>query len=141
MERFVARYRPLITAVLSGFDRLVFRGTLLPLVMQGGMYTFLTRANVGLLDDKLLTSHVEYLALASEPASRHASYRGLFDVGDDAVLFTAIRDATLGGYAVVGDALKSQLAKQARRPLERLKPGRRPATTPEQDSIKRALGL
>jgi len=26
MERFLARYRPLITAVLSGFDRLVFRG-------------------------------------------------------------------------------------------------------------------
>jgi hypothetical protein len=52
MERFVARYRPLITAVLSGFDRLVFRGTLLPLVMQGGMYTFLTRANVALLDFK-----------------------------------------------------------------------------------------
>jgi hypothetical protein len=52
MERFVARYRPFITAVLSGFDRLVFRGTLLPLVMQGGMYTFLTRANVALLDFK-----------------------------------------------------------------------------------------
>ena len=52
MERFVARYRPSITAVLSGFDRLVFRGTLLGLVMQGGMYTFLTRAQVRLLDFK-----------------------------------------------------------------------------------------
>ena len=50
MERFVARYRPLVTAVLSGFDRLVFRGTLLPLVMHRGMHTFLSRAGVQLLD-------------------------------------------------------------------------------------------
>ena len=40
MERFLARYRPLITAVLSGFDRLVFRGFLLPLILDGGMSTF-----------------------------------------------------------------------------------------------------
>jgi hypothetical protein len=52
MQSCVARYRPLITAVRSGFDRLVFRGTLLPLVMPGGMYTFLTRAHVALLDFK-----------------------------------------------------------------------------------------
>ena len=52
MERFLARYRPLITAVLSGFDRLVFRGSLLPLIMDGGMYTFLKRAEVRLLDFK-----------------------------------------------------------------------------------------
>lgn len=50
MERFVARYRPFVTAVLSGFDRLVFRGTLLPLVREGGMFSFLCRANVRLLD-------------------------------------------------------------------------------------------
>ncbi len=52
MERFLARYRPLITSVLSGFDRLVFRGSLLPLIMDGGMYTFLKRAEVRLLDFK-----------------------------------------------------------------------------------------
>ena len=50
MERFVARYRPFVTAVLSGFDRLVLRGTLLPLVREGGMFAFLCRANVRLLD-------------------------------------------------------------------------------------------
>jgi hypothetical protein len=38
--------------VLSGFDRLVFRGTLIPLVMDGGMYTFLKRSGVRLLDFK-----------------------------------------------------------------------------------------
>lgn len=50
MTKFLARYRPRIAAVLSGFDRLVFRGTLLPLVMPGGMFCFLQRAQVGLLD-------------------------------------------------------------------------------------------
>jgi len=52
LERFIARYRPLITGVLSGFDRLVFRGTLLPLVRDGGMFFFLERAGVRLLDFK-----------------------------------------------------------------------------------------
>jgi hypothetical protein len=50
MERFVARHRSLVTSVLSGFDRLVFRGTLIPLVRDNGMYTFLKRAGVRLLD-------------------------------------------------------------------------------------------
>src|SRR5204863_2827599 len=45
------------------------------------------RGNIGLVDDKLLTSHSEYLALASDPAPRRASYLGLFDVDDDAALF------------------------------------------------------
>jgi hypothetical protein len=60
MTKFVARYRPRIAAVLSGFDRLVFRGTLLPLVMPGGMFCFLQRAHVGLLDFK------EYVRATSE---------------------------------------------------------------------------
>jgi hypothetical protein len=52
MDRFLSRYRPRISAVLSGFDRLVFRGALLPLIMPGGMFCFLQRAHVGLLDFK-----------------------------------------------------------------------------------------
>jgi hypothetical protein len=52
LERFIARYRPLITGVLSGFDRLVFRGSLLPLMRDGGMFFFLQRAGVRLLDFK-----------------------------------------------------------------------------------------
>jgi len=52
LERFIARYRSLVTGVLSGFDRLVFRGTLLPLVRDGGMFFFLERAGVRLLDFK-----------------------------------------------------------------------------------------
>lgn len=52
METFLARYRPWITGVLSGFDRLVFRGSLPALIRKGGMYTFLHRAGVQLLDFK-----------------------------------------------------------------------------------------
>jgi hypothetical protein len=52
MDRFLARYRSRISAVLSGFDRLVFRGTLPSLIMPGGMFCFLQRAHVGLLDFK-----------------------------------------------------------------------------------------
>jgi hypothetical protein len=40
----------LIEATLCGFDRLVFRGTLLPLVRPLGMFVFLTHAGVRLLD-------------------------------------------------------------------------------------------
>ena len=52
MEQFLSRYRSLITGVLSGFDRLVFRGHLQPLIRDGGMFFFLERAGVRLLDFK-----------------------------------------------------------------------------------------
>lgn len=52
MERFVSRYRSLVTCALSGFDRLVFRGTLIPLVREMGMYTLLKRSGIRLLDFK-----------------------------------------------------------------------------------------
>ena len=52
MEKFLARYGSLVTGVLSGFDRLAFRGSLLALIREGGMYAFLQRAGVLLLDFK-----------------------------------------------------------------------------------------
>jgi hypothetical protein len=52
VDRFLARYGSLVTGVLSGFDRLVFRGHLLPLMRQGGMFFFLEAAKVRLLDFK-----------------------------------------------------------------------------------------
>ena len=52
METFLARYGSLVTGVLCGFDRLVFRGSLLALIREGGMYAFLRRAGVLLLDFK-----------------------------------------------------------------------------------------
>jgi hypothetical protein len=50
VEKFLARYRHLITGILCGFDRLVFRGSLLALIGRGGMYDFLYRAGVLMLD-------------------------------------------------------------------------------------------
>jgi hypothetical protein len=60
LSRFIARYRPLITGAVSGFDRLVFRGSLLPLFRAGGMFLFLERTGVRLLDFK------EYVSNTSE---------------------------------------------------------------------------
>lgn len=52
MEKFVARHQSIVTGVLSGFDRLVFRGTL-PLFRQDrGMHIFLGRAKVAWVDWK-----------------------------------------------------------------------------------------
>lgn len=60
MKSFIARFRSQVTAVLSGFDRLVFRGTLLPLMRQYGMFHFLEQAGVRLLDFK------KYVLITSE---------------------------------------------------------------------------
>ena len=67
MNRFVARYRPLVTGVLSGFDRLVFRGWLVPLMRPLGLACFLQRAGIRLLDFKdyalATTEHVKKTSL------------------------------------------------------------------------------
>jgi len=71
LERFIARYRSVITGVLSGFDRLVFRGTLLPLVRDGGMFFFLESAGIRLLDFKAyVTSTSERVKEASYAEAR-----------------------------------------------------------------------
>jgi hypothetical protein len=68
MKKFVARFASLVTGVLSGFDRLVFRGLLPMLHAQMGMFTFLTRTGVPLLDFKAYvettTARVKAAALA-----------------------------------------------------------------------------
>lgn len=52
MSAFLSRFRSLITGTLSGFDRLVFRGHLMPLMRDGGMFFFLQDAGIRLLDYK-----------------------------------------------------------------------------------------
>jgi hypothetical protein len=73
MTKFLARYRSRIATVLSGFDRLVFRGTLLPLVRPRGMFCFLQRAHVGLLDfkDYVLATSERVKAAALREAIAH----------------------------------------------------------------------
>lgn len=80
METFIARYRPAVTAILNGFDRLVFRGTLLPLVMERGMHTLLARVGVRLLDFKsyaLATSESVKNASLQEAVTQHRPVRYL----------------------------------------------------------------
>src|SRR5438046_3572104 len=46
MQEFIAKHRDEITGVLSGFDRLVFRGTLRSLSHVNGMDTYLAMNKV-----------------------------------------------------------------------------------------------
>jgi hypothetical protein len=80
VDKFVARYRPAVTAILHGFDRLVFRGTLLPLVMERGMHTLLARVGVRLLDFKpyaLRTSEAVKAAALQEAVAQRRPVRYL----------------------------------------------------------------
>jgi putative transposase len=83
-------------------------------------------SNAGRGFNELLTPHAEYLALAPNETSRHAAYQGLFVAGAEPAFLAAIRDATNGGFALVGEELKSRLPADTRRRLERKPPGPRP---------------
>jgi hypothetical protein len=85
MKRFVARFESLVSGVLSGFDRLVFRGSLLPLMRRRGMHDFLARADIRLLDfgkfAERTSERVKAVALAAardagRPVQYLASSRG-----------------------------------------------------------------
>lgn len=59
MEQFITKHRGLINGVISGFDRLVFRGSLRTLSHEKGMYLYLSRVHVLLKD---FASHVQALS-------------------------------------------------------------------------------
>jgi hypothetical protein len=77
VDKFVARYRSLVTGILSGFDRLVFRGSLPPLLWKYGIQTFLSKVNVRgieLKDYALRTSErVKSAALAEATQAGRAT--------------------------------------------------------------------
>lgn len=66
MQRFLQKHADRIAGVLSGFDRLVFRGTLIPLVLPHGMFRLLTKSAVRLLDFK------DYVLKTSENVKKAA---------------------------------------------------------------------
>jgi putative transposase len=78
--------------------------------------------NAALREDPLLTPHAEYLSLGLNDASRQAAYQQLLGVADDDGFLRSVREATDGGFALVGDELKSRL-EQAGARLEPGKPG------------------
>lgn len=97
--------------------------------------------NAGRVPNKLLTPHVEYLALSERDAARPSAYRGLFEQADDPAFLAAIREATYGGLPLVGKELKAKLAAETSRPLEHRKPGPKAEREPELDLITADLGL
>jgi putative transposase len=63
--------------------------------------------NSGMRADPLITAHAEFTALAADPDSRYAAYRGLFEQRLEPLLQKAIRDATNAGYPLASDAFKA----------------------------------
>ena len=82
------------------------------------------RANTGLVNPDGLTVHAEYLALGQDDAARRRAYRKLLDLGDDPMVAKSLREATGGGYPLVGESLKTKLTTSGAR-VERGKPGPR----------------
>ena len=71
-------------------------------------------ANAGYVEDRSLSPHPEYLALSHDETSRQTVYRQLFDEGDEPAFLAALREATNGGFPMIGERLKSQVAAMGR---------------------------
>ena len=82
------------------------------------------RANTGRDRDTLLSHHPEYAALPSQ------EYLRLFAAEDDAQFLKTVREATLGGYPLVGNGLKAKLRLLGTR-TEPGKPGPRSTVVQE----------
>lgn len=80
-------------------------------------------SNAGRVEDTLLTPHPEYLALGDAHPVRRMAYLQLFAEREDPAFVSAMRDATNGGFALVGDDLKARLVASTDRPLGRRKRG------------------
>lgn len=73
MERFVTRHHDRIVGILTGFDRMIFRGTLRSISYVQGLEIFLARQRVLLKEfgawaehtSKQLKAHAEHLAVAA----------------------------------------------------------------------------
>jgi len=91
--------------------------------------------NAGRASNKMLTPHAEYLALAADDTARHAAYERLCSAGDEPAFLAEIRDATNGGFALVGEQLKSTLPADQQRRLGRKPPGPRPKLNPEPNPL------
>jgi putative transposase len=99
--------------------------------------------NAGRAPNKLLTPHPEYLALGSDETARLRAYEALLAEEDDPAFLAAIRDATNGGYALVGETVKSALSADKQRRLKR-RPSGPPSKSTEEErraQLEMELGL
>jgi putative transposase len=99
--------------------------------------------NAGHVCNRLLTPHAEYLGLTNDPTRRHAAYQDLFAMADEPAFLAAVRDATNGGLALIGERLKARLPQETHARLTRKSPGPRPRQTSTETwaGISAALGL
>jgi putative transposase len=97
--------------------------------------------NIGARTANMVTPHAEYAALGSTTEVCRAAYRALFSVPQDSRFLDQIRDATHGGYALVGDELKVRLTAEGRKHVERGKPGPRADESGEVDSLTGRLAF
>jgi putative transposase len=113
------------------------------MVASGSAYPWSSHnGNAGHASNRILTPHAEYLALGNSERSRHAAYQGLFNSDDEPAFLGAIRKATNGGFALVGEQLKSKLPADIQRRLKRKPPGPRArAAAPSPDEVSTNLEL
>jgi hypothetical protein len=79
MERFLTRHRSRIIGVLSGFDRVVFRGTLPSIINARGMAMYLSSQRVLLKDfqpfaKKISQQIIKHAQALAEKSSRRFEY-------------------------------------------------------------------
>jgi putative transposase len=114
------------------------------MVEAAGVYRWSSYSgNAGIAANHLLSPHAEYLALSDREESRQVAYRALLSEEDDPVFLAAIREATNGGFGVIGEALKARLPAAAQARVERKPAGRKPIARPEEGlaQIELELGL
>lgn len=98
--------------------------------------------NAGQTEDPLLTPHGELLALGEAVTPRRAAYRRLFAESDDPDILAEVRDATNGGFPLLGPELKARVAASVDRPLERRRRGpRRSPDAASEDGLSAELPL
>ena len=98
--------------------------------------------NAGRLVNRLLSPHQALLALGESAEVRQRRYSELFDEADDPSFLAAVRDATNGGFGLVGEEMKSRIETGTGRHLARRKRGPAPAHQANQDDqLSGELGL
>jgi len=134
---------PYVIACHRYIERNPVRAGMVP--STGGYRWSSHNGNTGRASNTLLTAHPEYLALSADETSRRAAYEGLFGMDDEPAFLAAIRDATHGGFALVGERVKSTLPEHVQARLERKPPGPRPKPSIEANDrsleIELELGL
>jgi putative transposase len=111
------------------------------MVSSPGAYRWSSYAgNSGARADTLLTHHAEYHALAIDEANRYRAYAAFLRQEEDEDFLSAIRDATNGGYPLVGEELKARLVMTGSR-IERGRPGPRIEPQREEEMLTGQLPL